>query len=245
MLDMKWLRKDPKAIEAKLKTKDPSIDLSSIIELDEKMRDILVKVESLKAERNQLSKQIGEKKRLKEDTAELMQQVGGIGDRATALDHELAALEKELSFKVASLPNIPMDGSKVSPDPKDNVCIKTVGEKPTFAFPFKNHVELNEQLHLFDFKRGAKISGSGWPVYRGWGARLEWALLNYMLDVHLDNGFEQWMIPHLVRPDVMFGSGQLPKFEKQLFQIRDDDYHLYLIPTSEVALNGLHYDEIF
>ena len=245
MLDMKWLRKDRKAVEAKLKTKDPSIDLSSIMELDEKMRDILVKVESLKAERNQLSKQIGEKKRLKEDTAELMQQVGGLGDTVTALDHELAGLEKELSFKVASLPNIPMDGSKVSPDPKDNVCIKTVGEKPEFSFPFKNHVELNEQLHLFDFKRGAKISGSGWPVYRGWGARLEWALLNYMLDVHLDNGFEQWMIPHLVRPDVMFGSGQLPKFEKQLFQIRDDDYHLYLIPTSEVALNGLHCDEIF
>ena len=137
MLDMKWLRKDPKAVEAKLKTKDPSIDLSSIMELDEKMRDILVKVESLKAERNQLSKQIGEKKRLKEDTAELMQQVGGIGDTVTALDHELAGLEKELSFKVASLPNIPMDGSKVSPDPKDNVCIKSVGEKPTFSFRLK------------------------------------------------------------------------------------------------------------
>ncbi len=245
MLDMKWLRKDPKAVEAKLKTKDPSIDLSSILELDEKMREILVKVESLKAYRNQLSKQIGEKKRLKEDATIFMEEVSGVGDQITGLDHELAALEKELSFKVASLPNIPMEGSRVSPDPKDNVCIKSVGEKPTFAFPFKNHVELNEQLHLFDFKRGAKISGSGWPVYRNWGARLEWALLNYMLDVHLDNGFEQWMIPHLVRPDIMFGSGQLPKFEKQLFQIRDDDYHLFLIPTSEVALNGLHYDEIF
>ena len=245
MLDMKWLRKDPKAVEAKLKTKDPAIDLSSILDLDEKMREILVKVESLKAERNQLSKQIGEKKRLKEDTSALMETVGGMGDAITALDHELAALDKELSHKVASLPNLPMDGSKVSPDPKDNVCIKTFGEKTTFSFPFKNHVELNDQLHLFDFKRGAKVSGSGWPVYRNMGARLEWALLNYMLDTHLDNGFEQWMIPHLVRPDIMFGSGQLPKFEKQLFQIRDDDYHLYLIPTSEVALNGLHYDEIF
>src|SRR5581483_6743909 len=95
------------------------------------------------------------------------------------------------------------------------------------------------------FKRGAKISGSGWPVYRDLGARLEWVLLNYMIDIHLENGFQMCMPPHLVRPEIMFGSGQLPKFEKQLFKISDDDYHLYLIPTSEVALNGLFYNEIF
>ena len=106
-------------------------------------------------------------------------------------------------------------------------------------------MELNEQLGLFDFKRGAKISGSGWPVYRDMGARLEWALLNYMIDIHLENGFQMCMPPHLVRPEIMFGSGQLPKFEKQLFKISDEDYQLYLIPTSEVALNGLYYDEIF
>ena len=113
---------------------------------------------------------------------------------------------------------------KVSLDPKDNICIKTVGQKPTFSFPFKNHVELNERLGLFDFKRGAKISGSGWPVYRDMGARLEWALINYMIDIHLENGFQMIMPPLLVRHEIMFGSGQLPKFEKQLFKIKDEDY---------------------
>jgi len=124
------------------------------------------------------------------------------------------------------------------------VPIKSFGEKREFDFAFKNHVELNERLQLFDFKRGAKISGSGFPTYRGLGARLEWALLNYMIDIHLENGFEQWMVPHLVRQETMYASAQLPKFEKQLFKIQDEDYHLYLIPTSEVALNGLHYNEI-
>ena len=105
-------------------------------------------------------------------------------------------------------------------------------------------MELNESLKLFDFKRGAKIAGAGWPAYRGLGARLEWALINFMIDTHVDNGFEQWITPLVGRSDIMFGSAHLPKFEDQLFKINDNDYHLYLIPTSEAVLNGLHYDEI-
>lgn len=245
MLDIKLLRKDKVEVEARLKTKEPDVDLSPILTLDERIRENKMKVEELKSTRNHLSKEIGEKKRKKEDVAELMQQVSGLGDTISALDHELSHLESELTDKLGRLPNLPREDSNVSSDPKDNVCIKTFGEKKEFHFPFKNHVELNEQLHLFDFKRAAKTSGSGWPAYRGMGARLEWALLNYMLDIHLENGFEMWMPPHLVRPEIMFGAGQLPKFEKQVFKIHDEDYHLYLIPTSEVVLNGLHYDEIF
>jgi seryl-tRNA synthetase len=244
MIDIKLIRANRDAIEKKLKTKDPEIDLSSIVALDERIRIIKMSVEELKASRNHLSKEIGEKKRVKQDTADLMQEVSGLGDKIAILDHELAALEQELNQKISSLPNLPRDGIDISYDPKDNVCIKTFGQKREFAFPFKNHVELNEKLGLFDFKRGAKISGSGWPIYRDLGARLEWALLNYMIDIHLENGFQMWMPPHLVRPEIMYGSGQLPKFEKQLFKIADEDYNLYLIPTSEVALNGLHYDEI-
>ncbi len=245
MLDLKWIRKDAANIEQRLKTKDPEIQLSFVLSLDERIRVIKVNVEELKASRNALSKEIGEKKRKGQDTQELMQEVSGFGDRIAILDQELAQLEQELHSKLASIPNLPMEGIKASMDPKDNVCIKTFGEKRTFSFAPKNHVELNESLQLFDFSRGAKLSGSGWPVYQNLGARLEWALLNYMIDTHLENGFEMRMVPHLVRPEAMFGSGQLPKFEKQLFQIRDEDYHLYLIPTSEVALNGLHSDEIF
>ena len=244
MIDIRLIRANKESIEKKLKTKDPLIDLSSIVALDERIRVIKITVEELKASRNQFSKEIGEKKRIKEDASVLMQEVSGLGEKISGLDQELSLLEHELNHKLASLPNLPSEGIKISADPKDNVCIKTVGQKRDFSFAFKNHVELNEHLHLFDFKRGAKISGSGWPVYRDLGARLEWALLNYMIDIHLANGFEMYMPPHLVRPEIMFGSGQLPKFEKQLFKISDEDYQLYLIPTSEVALNGLYYDEI-
>ncbi len=245
MIDIKLIRADKEAVEKKLKSKDPEINLSQIAALDERARVIKTNVEELKASRNHLSKEIGEKKRQKQDASALMQEVSGLGEKIAILDHELASIEQELVQKLAYLPNLPRDDIKVSSDPKDNVCIKTVGQKPSFSFPFKNHVELNERLGLFDFKRGAKIAGSGWPVYRDMGARLEWALLNYMIDIHLENGFQMCMPPHLVRPEIMFGSGQLPKFEKQLFKISDEDYQLYLIPTSEVALNGLYYDEIF
>ncbi len=245
MLDIKLIRADKTAIEKKLQTKDPEIHLDPIVALDERIRVLKMTVEELKASRNQLSKEIGERKREKKDAADLLKEVGGLGERIAILDQELTVLEQELNQKLATIPNIPRDEIKVSLDPKDNVCIKTVGEKREFLFPFKNHVELNERLGLFDFKRAAKVSGSGWPAYRDLGARLEWALLNYMLDIQIENGFQMWMPPLLVRPEIMFGSGQLPKFEKQLFKISDEDYHLYLIPTSEIALNGMYYDEIF
>ncbi len=245
MLDIKRIRKDKNELEKLLKTKDPEISLDPIIALDEQIRTIKTTVEELKSSRNALSKEIGEKKRKNEDASLLMEQVSGFGDKISSLDKELTSLESHLETSLANIPNAPMEGIKSSLDPKDNVCIKTFGQKREFSFPFKNHVELNESLKLFDFQRGAKVSGSGWPTYKNLGAQLEWALLNYMIDSHIKNGFEMWMIPHLVRSDMMFGSGQLPKFEKQLFKVKDDDYELYLIPTAEVALNGLHYDEIF
>jgi seryl-tRNA synthetase len=244
MLDMKLLRKEKERIQEKLRTKEPGVDLTPILAMDERIRHIKGEVEEIKSKRNALSKEIGEKKRTGADVSGLMEEVAGMGDRTRILDQELAVHEAQLLESLSMLPNIPMDDIKISADPKDNVCIKTFGEKREFSFAFKNHVELNERLHLFDFKRGAKIAGSGWPVYSNWGARLEWALLNYMIDIHLENGFEMCLPPHLVRPEVMYGSGQLPKFAKQLFMIDDEDYHLYLIPTSEVAINGLHGGEI-
>lgn len=244
MLDIKLIRSQGKQIEAQLKTKDPDIELGPILALDERVRAIKTTVEEIKSSRNHLSKEIGEKKRKKEDASALLSEVAGLGDRISVMDHELEGLEQELHHRLSCLPNLPQEGIKVALDPKENVCIKTVGEKRNFPFPFKNHVELNEKLHLFDFKRSAKVTGSGWVAYRDLGARLEWALLNYMIDIHLENGFQMWMPPHLVRPEIMYGSGQLPKFEKQLFKISDDDYNLFLIPTAEVVLNGLYSNEV-
>lgn len=244
MLDIKLLRKDFAAIEKKLKTKDSQADVALVLDLDHRLRDLKTKVEQLKASRNDLSQKIGELKRQGKDASELLTQVSVVSEEVHAIDPQIAPLEEQFINALASLPNIPMDDITVSEDPKDNVVIKEHGKKPQFNFAFKNHLELNEKLHLFDFKRGAKISGAGWPVYRGLGARLEWALLNYMLDTHVKNGFEQWMLPILVKRDVVFASGQLPKFENQQFKINDPDYHLYLIPTAEVPLNGMHIDEI-
>ncbi len=244
MLDIKLIRDQHEEVEKKLKTKDPEISLKHLLNLDEKLRHLKTEVEQLKSQRNLESKKIGLMKQKGEDTTALMEEIAGVGGQISKLDDERRIIEEEYTFALASLPNLPMDGIKSSLDPAENVQIKSVGEKPTFSFPFKNHVELNEKLKLFDFKRGAKIAGTGWPVYRGLGAQLEWALINFMLDVHRKNGFEQWMPPHLVRPEIMFGSGQLPKFKDQAFKLQDDDYQLYLIPTSEVPLNGLHFDEI-
>lgn len=244
MLDIKLIRKDKAKIEELLQRKDPSISLDKVIELDQSIREKKTRLETLKAHRNEISQKIGELKRKGEDSSSLMKEVEAQGDESKLLEQELNDLEALFSYEISSLPNIPLENIKLSHDPKDNVIIKEIGEKRTFDFAFKNHVELNERLNIFDFKRGAKISGSGWPVYRGWGARLEWALLNYMISIHIKNGFEQWIPPILVRPEVVYGSGQLPKFANQQFKITDDDFSLYLIPTAEVPLNGLFMDEI-
>jgi seryl-tRNA synthetase len=244
MIDIKLIRKDRALVENKLKTKDPHINLSSVCRLDQEVRELKTHVEQLKATRNEYSQKIGELKRQGKDTAELMQKVASWADEIHSTDHKIAVLEEQFTQEIAKLPNIPMDDIKVSEDPKDNVKIKEFGQIRTFDFPFKNHVELNEKLNLFDFKRGAKIAGAGWPIYRGLGARLEWALLQYMIEIQIKNGFEQWMPPAVVRKEVMFGSGQLPKFDNQQFKINDEDFHFYLIPTAEVSLNGLHADEI-
>jgi seryl-tRNA synthetase len=244
MLDIKELRSDPQGMENALRNKVPEVDLSPLMALDGRVRGLKTAVEEKKSQRNTASKEIGVKKQRGEDVSSVMQEMSAIGDEIARLDKEISELEKELDLGLASLPNLPMADVPISPSPKDNVCIKSWGEKPSFDFPFKNHVELNEQLKLFDFARGAKLSGSGWPLYVGMGARLEWALLNYMLDTHRKNGFTQVIPPLLVRPEMMYGVAQLPKFEHQLFKIRDEDYNLYLIPTSECPINGMHYDEI-
>jgi len=244
MLDIKLIRDNPAEIEKKLKSKDASVDLKNLLDLDEQIRSLKVESEELKSFRNQSAKAIGEKKRKGEDASDLLAEVEGAKEKISNLDHKITSLEEKFKFELACLPNLPDDDVKTSLDPQDNVLIKSVGEKPSFSFTPKNHIELNEKLNLFDFKRGAKIGGSGWPTYRGLGARLEWALINFMIDTHVSNGFEQWMLPLVGRPDILFGSAHLPKFEDQLFKLHDKDHHLYMIPTSEAVLNGIHYDEI-
>lgn len=244
MLNIKQIIKDPKLVEERLKRKDADLSLNALLHAYETYCKAKAELEQAASELNRLSKEIGEKKRQGIDTTPLMEEVIDAKQKVQTLSEKEPRLEEEYETLLSELPNLPDEDIKISPDPKDNVCVKSYGEKREFSFPLKNHVELGERLNLFDFKRGAKISGAGFPVYTGIGARLEWALLNLMIDTHIKNGFTFYLVPHLVRPNIMYGSGQLPKFEKQLFKLSDDDYELYLIPTSEVALNGLLYDEI-
>lgn len=244
MLDIKLIRKDKAGIEEKLKRKDPSISLDRVFHLDEMIREGKTKVEALKAERNEASKSIGEMKRQGKDISLATQKMGDLASLIQEYDEGLSMQETEFNDLMSRLPNIPYDNIKVSMDPKENVEVKTWGKKREFDFPFKNHLELNEGLQLFDFKRGAKISGTGWPVYKNWGARLEWALIQYMISIHIKNGFTQWIPPIVVRPEILYGSGQLPKFANQQFRIHDEDFNLFLIPTAEVPLNGLMSDEV-
>lgn len=245
MLDIKEIRKNPGEIEKTLRGKIENLSLKEILHLDELLRLLKTEAEQIKAEKNLASKEIGRKKQRGEAVEKSLEKVEALKQQASLLESRLEKVEKDLQKLLDELPNIPMNDVPHSLSAEDNRCIKTWKKPPSFSFAIKNHVELNEKLKLFDFARGAKIAGSGWPLYTGRGASIEWALLNYMLDVHKKNGFSQIIPPLLVHPEAMYGSGQLPKFASQLFQIRDADYHLYLIPTSEVSLNGMHLGDIF
>ena len=244
MLDLKKLKENIDVADRKLRSKEGDADLKEALSLYDAFCAIKTKLEKQQAEMNQTAKQIGEKKRKGEPVDEVMAQVGALKKEIATLNEEIRVAQEAYQASASRLPNMPMDEVKESPDPEDNVEIKSHGSKKAFSFEPKNHVELNEKLKLFDFKRGAELSGSGWPIYRNMGARLEWALINMMIDTHLANGYEMIMPPHMVKPEAMYGSGQLPKFGHQLFNVKDDDYNLYLLPTAEVALNGLHLNEI-
>lgn len=244
MIDIRLIRKDPELIQKRLQTKVADADISKVLTLDESIRSKKTEVEQLKSKKNEASDAIGYMKREGKDCTQLMAEVSVMSEHIHQIDHEISLLEPLLIDELARLPNLPNDDIPISPDPKDNVMVRSSGAKPSFSFVAKNHVELNERLGLFDFERAAKISGSGWPSYKGLGARLEWALINYMVDFHIKNGFTQWMPPIVVKKEVLFASGQLPKFANQQYRVVDGEQELFMIPTAEVPLNGMLIDEI-
>ena len=244
MLDMKLIRKNPEQILKKIQDKEPTLSLDLVIDLDKRVRSLKAEVEQLQTKRNLESKKVGQLKKSGQSAEKLMGEVREIGETISSLNHELKEVEAQFIDELSRIPNLPMDDILVSQDKEQNVVIKEFGEKRSFDFTPKNHLELNEKLKLYDFEHTAKTSGSGWPGYRGIGARLEWALLTYMIDIQISNGFEFWLPPALVKPQMMFGSGQMPKFAGQFYESDDGTAPLFLIPTAEVVLNGLHHDEI-
>jgi seryl-tRNA synthetase len=243
MLDLKFIRENVELVREAVRLKNEPSNIDEIIALDEKRRGLIAKVEKLKNERNQNSKQVAELKKDKKDAGDLITRTREISDEIKDLDALLEDVERHLNFHLLKVPNIPHDSVPRGQSAADNVEVARWGDIPAFDFEIKDHIAIGEYLDILDFKRGGKISGSGFPVYKGLGARLERALINFMLDVHInEHGYTEVFPPFIVNRSSMFGTGQLPKLEDDMYLTEKDD--LFLIPTAEVPVTNLHRDEI-
>ena len=242
MLDLNLIREKPDLVRTSLKNRQMEASpVDDILRLDEKRRALLTQVETLKAERNAVSKEIGKLK----DAAEREKKIAAmreVGGQITALDKEIAEVEAELNGLTAALPNIPDERTPIGASEDENIVLRTVGQLPEFDFEPKPHWELGPALGILDFERGTKITGSRFYVLNGPGARLQRALIAFMLDLHIRQGYTEKYLPFMVRTATVFGAGQLPKFADNLYKDHEED--LYFVPTAEVPLTGLHMDEI-
>ena len=243
MLDLRFVRKNIDLIREALAKRGSDLDVNVFLALDEKRRAILAELEQLNAQRNQLAAEISRRKKAKEDASEVIAEVKKLSERIKVLDEELEDVQTRIQYWLIRLPNIPHPSVPVGKDESENQVIKTWGEKPSFSFTPKPHWEIGEKLGILDFKRAAKITGSRFVVYKGLGAALERALINFMLDLHIkEHGYTEIFPPFIVNEDSLFGTGQLPKFKEDLFKIEGENY--YLIPTAEVPVTNLHRDEV-
>jgi len=243
MLDIKYLRQNIDFVRQKMDDRGQKIDFDRFIDLDAKRRDILQAVETLRNERNSVSKQVGELKKKKEDASALIEKMGNVSAKIKEYDESLRVTEEELNAFVMVVPNVQHESVPQGQGSEDNTVVRTWGEKPVFSFEPKQHFELGESLNILDFARGAKITGARFTVYRGAGAQLERALFNFMLDLHVEkHGYTEVLTPFMVNAESMTGTGQLPKFKEDLFKIEGMEY--YLIPTAEVPVTNIYRDEI-
>ena len=242
MLDLNLIRENPDLVRTALKNRQMDASpVDEILRLDERRRALLTQVEALKAERNAVSKEIGRSK----DAAEREKKIASmreVGDKISALDKEVADVEDELHTVTSAIPNIPDARTPVGASEDENVVLRTIGQLPEFDFEPKPHWELGPALGILDFERGTKITGSRFYVLNGSGARLQRALIAFMLDLHIRQGYTEQYLPFMVKTATVFGAGQLPKFADNLYKDHEED--LYFVPTAEVPLTGLHMDEI-
>lgn len=244
MLDLKIIRENPEAVKTRLKRRGGEFnELDELLKPEEDRRLALQESESLKNKKKKLSAEVGQLKQKGEDASQLMEEVKVINTSIKELDDRIQALEQQVQEKLLGIPNTPEDSIPDGADESANKMVRDWGTKPELSFKPKNHVEIGEQLGLIDLKRAAKISGARFAVYKGQGAGLLRALINFMIDVQTrENGYEELYPPFLVNKESMQATGQLPKFEEELFATRDDP--LYLIPTAEVPVTNFHRDEI-
>ena len=243
MLDIKLIRENPEFVKKKLRLRneDPAVILK-IQEVDSKRLEVIKKAETLKELRNKVSDEIGLMKKNKEDAADKITEMKKVSDEIKELDVDLRNIETELENLFYYIPALPADGIPYGKSADENVEIKVWGEKKSFNFKVKDHIQLTKKLDILDFERGTKISGSGFPLYKGQGATLERALINFMLDTHISKGYKEVMPPILVNRASMEAAEKVPKFEEDMYHINEDD--LFAIPTAEVPILNIHRDEI-
>ena len=244
MLDIKFVRENPDLVDKSCASRQNAHwDREKFFELDEERRSVIAEVESLQAERNAVSKQIGLLMRegKKEEAEAAKEQVAANKDRIAELDQRRGEVEEELTDLVAAIPNIPDASVPYGKDDSDNPEVRKWGEPTQFDFEPKAHWDLGPELGMIDFDRGVKLAGTRFYLLGGMGARMERALINFMIDTHNQAGFKEWWPPVITNQDSLFGTGQLPKFEEDLYHVQPD---LYLIPTAEVQLTNIHRDEI-
>ncbi len=243
MLDIKFLRQNVELVRQKMRERGQEIDLDAFVSLDAARRDILQEVETLRNERNQASKEIGEKKKLREDASPIIARMADVSTRIRELEESLKRVEENLDAMMMTIPNLPHESVACGTSFEDNPVIREWGHKPRFDFTPRPHWDIGESLNILDFARGAKITGARFTLYRGAGAMLERALINFMLDLHTaEHRYTEVLTPFMVNKESMTGTGQLPKFADDLFKIDKLDY--YLIPTAEVPVTNIHRDEI-
>ena len=247
MLDIKRILSDADGVSAALAKKGCTVDFSAVKEWDAARRAKITEVESMKAERNKVSSEIPKLKKEGKDVSEIFVKMRALGEKIEQADKEVAALEKKIFDFVAVLPNLP-DDDLVAGEKENNQVVKVVGSKPEFSFKAKNHVDLCTELGLIDYERGVKLAGGGYWLYRGMGARLEWALLNFFISEHLKDGYEFILPPHMLGYNCGFGSGQFPKFLDEVYWIGDESENRekghFMLPTAETALVNMYAGEI-
>lgn len=244
MLDIKMIRTNLAVVQEKLKNRgvDESV-LTTLVDLDQERRDLLVKVEEMKQTRNETSEHIATLKREKTNADEFITKMKTLSEDIKTQDSRLNEIDQKIEDIAAGLPNLPHDSVPIGADEEDNLEVRTWGTPKTFDFAAKPHWEVAEELDILDFERGAKVSGSRFLYYKGMGARLERAIYNFMLDTHTtEHGYKEILTPYMVNSASMYGTGQFPKFKEDVFQIENSD--LTLIPTAEVPLTNFYRDEI-
>ena len=240
MLDIRFIRENTEQVRQALQHRQSDADIDEVLALDERRRGLLVEVESLRARRNEVSKEIG---RTGEKPPRLIDEMRQIGERIKALDEQVASTEEQLDDLLLRLPNIPHPDVPVGAGEEENKVVRSWGQSPQFDFTPKPHWELGESLGIIDFERGVKLSGTRFYVLKGQGAHLQRALISFMLDLHVgQHGYTEIYPPFMVKQECMVASGNLPKFADNLYHDEEDDF--WFVPTAEVPLTNMHRDEI-